>query len=124
MAVAHVFHDTLAVQNELPFLLQGQDVKPSSGLGSNASGKSTAPKAIIVGAGFSRKELDEMRLLQGCRDLPWLFPAAYKMAGTGLSVALGKDFMTSIIERSKATLKQNGLVEGKEGEVKPDVWSF
>jgi hypothetical protein len=113
-----VFHSTDAVQKELP-------VKPSSGLGSNANAsKSVAPKAIIVGAGFSRKELDEMRLYEGCKNLPWLYPAGYKMAQTGLSAMFGKDFMTSIIERSKATMKENGLVEGKEGEVKPDVWGF
>jgi hypothetical protein len=120
-----VFHSTDAVQKELPLLLKGEDVKPSSGLGSNANAsKSIAPKAIIVGAGFSRKELDEMRLYEGCKDLPWLYPAGYKMAQTGLSAVFGKDFMTSIIERSKATMKEHGLVEGKEGGVKPDVWGF
>jgi hypothetical protein len=113
------------VRDELPLLLQGQDIKPSSGLGSNAgSSKSVAPKAIIVGAGFSRTELDEMRLLQGCKDLPWLYPAGYKMAQTGLGAMFGKDFMTSIVERSKATMKENGLVEGKEEKVKPDIWGF
>lgn len=65
-----------------------------------------------------------MRLMTGCKDLPWLYPSPMKMAGTGLGALVGKDFMTSIIERSKATMKQNGLVEGKEGEVKPDVWGF
>lgn len=123
--MSHVFHSTDAVRNELPLLLQGQDIKPSSGLGSNASSsKSVAPRAVIVGAGFSRSELDEMRLFPGCKDLPWLYPAGYKMAQTGLGAMLGKDFMTSIIERSKATMKDNGLVEGKEEEVRPDVWGF
>ena len=123
--MAHVFHSPLAVQNELPFLLQGQDIKPSSGLGSNAStSKAVAPRAIIVGAWFSRHELDEMRLLEGSNDIPWLYPATSKMAQTGLGALLGKDFMTSIIERAKATMIQHGLVEGKEGEVKPGVWEF
>ena len=123
--MSHVFHSTDAVRNELPLLLQGQDIKPSSDLGSNASSsKSVAPRAVIVGAGFSRSELDEMRLLHGCKDLPWLYPAAYKMAQTGFGAIFGKDFMTSIIERSKATMKENGLVEGKEEKVKPDVWDF
>ena len=113
------------MRNELPLLLQGQDIKPSSGLGGNASNsKSVAPKAVIVGAGFSRTELDEMRLFPGCKDLPWLYPAGYKMAQTGLGAMFGKDFMTSIIERSKATMKENGLVKGKEENVKPDVWGF
>jgi len=123
--VSHVFHSTDAVRNELPLLLQGQNIKPSSGLGRNAtSDKAAAPRAIIVGAGFSRTELDEMRKFDGCKDLPWLYPAGYKMAQTGLSAMFGKDFMASIIERSKSTMKENGLVEGKEGEVKPDVWGF
>ncbi|GAB7332550.1 hypothetical protein MBLNU13_g04332t1 [Cladosporium sp. NU13] len=123
--VSHVFHSTDAVRNELPLLLQGQDIKPSSGLGSNASSsESVAPRAVVVGAGFSRSELDEMRLFPGCKDLPWLYPAGYKMAQTGLGALFGKDFMTSIIERSKATMKENDLVEGKEQKVKPDVWDF
>ena len=100
-------------------------MKPSSGLGSNASSsKSVVPRAILVGTGLSRSELDEMRLLEGCRDLPWLYPAGYKMAQTGLGAMFGKDFMTSIIERSKAAMKENGLVEDKEEKVKPDVWGF
>ena len=123
--MAHVFHTPLAVQNELPFLLKGQDIKPSSGLGSNANtSKTVAPKAVIVGAGFSRQELDEMRLLEGSKDVPWLYPATSNMAQTGLGVLIGKDFMTSIVERATGTMKKNGLVEGKEGEVKPDVWGF
>lgn len=123
--MSHVFHTPVAVQQELPFLLKGQDIKPSSNLGSNASGNNiVAPKAIIVGAGFSRQELDEMRLLEGCKDLPWLYPSPSKMAQTGLGAVFGKDFMTSIIERAKVTMMQNGLVEGNEGAVKPDVWGF
>ena len=65
-----------------------------------------------------------MRLLEGSKDIPWLYPAASKMAQTGLGALFGKDFMTSIIERAKVTMKQHGLVEGKEGEVTPDVWEF
>lgn len=65
-----------------------------------------------------------MRELEGCKDLPWLYPSPSKMAQTGLGTVFGKDFMTSIIERSKATMQQNGLVPGDEGQVKPDVWGF
>jgi len=113
------------VQNELPHLLKGQNIKPSSGLGSNANAsQAEAPRAIIVGAGFSRQELDEMRMLEGCKSIPFLYPSPSKMAQTGLGAVFGKDFMTSIIERAKATMKQNGLVEGREAEVRPDVWGF
>lgn len=109
----------------MPLLLRGEHIKPSSGLGTNANAtQSVAPKAVIVGAGFSKEELDEMRQMQGCKNLPWLYPSPLKMAGTGFSALVGKDFMASVIERSKATMKQNGLVEGKEGRVKPDVWGF
>lgn len=109
----------------MPLLLRGENVKPSSGLGTNAgASQSVAPKAVIVGAGFSKEELDEMRQMQGCEDLPWLYPSPIKSAGTGFSALVGKDFMASVVERSKATMKQNGLVEGKEGQVKPDVWGF
>lgn len=65
-----------------------------------------------------------MRLLEGSKDVPWLYPATSKMAQTGFGALFGKDFMTSIIERAKATMKQNGLVEGKEDEVRPGVWEF
>ncbi|KAM0712521.1 hypothetical protein Q7P37_011618 [Cladosporium fusiforme] len=115
--VVHVFHTPLAVQTELPPLLLGKNIKPSSNLGSNAtSNQAEAPKAIIVGAGFSRQELDVMRMLEGCETLPWLYPSPAKMAQTGLGAVFGKDFMTSIIERAKSAMVQNGLVEGREGE--------
>lgn len=65
-----------------------------------------------------------MRMLEGCKSIPFLYPSPGKMAQTGLGAVFGKDFMTSIIERAKATMKQNGLVEGREGEVRPDVWGF
>lgn len=77
-----------------------------------------------MGAGFSRTEVDEMRLFPGCKDLPWLYPAGYKMAQTGLGAMFARDFMTSIIQRAKATMKENGLVEANEERVKPDVWGF
>ena len=72
-AVVHHFQSTDAVSEELPKLLNGEQVKPQSGEGTNAeSDKTRIPKAIIVGAGFSRVELDEMREVKGATSLPWL----------------------------------------------------
>jgi hypothetical protein len=123
--VSHVFHTPQAVAAELPSLLKGQTVKPSSGLGKNAeSEKSQAPKAIVVGAGFSRSELGEMRELEGAKSVPWLYPDMTKMAGTGVRTLFGGDFMTSIVNRAKSSMQSHGLVEGKESEVKPEVWGF
>nr|OQO30552.1 hypothetical protein B0A51_01178 [Rachicladosporium sp. CCFEE 5018] len=123
--VTHVFTSVGAVSHELPALLKGQSIKPSSGLGSNChSEKSQAPRAIIVGAGFSRSELDEMRKFEGCKDIPWLYPDPTKMAGTGFRALFGGDFMTSVVNRAKSTMREHGLEEGKEDQVKPDVWGF
>lgn len=64
-----------------------------------------------------------MRALEGCGALPWLYPDASKMARTGLGVVVGKDFMTSVVERAVGVLRANGLgEEGREGE--GGVWGF
>lgn len=123
--VSHVFHHPSAVSSELPGLLRGDAVKPSSDLGTNASAdKTIAPKAVIVGAGFSRSELDQMLKLEGAGSIPWLYPSALKMAQTGASTLFGGDFMSSIVNRAKSTMREHGLVEGKEESVKPGVWDF
>lgn len=100
-------------------------IKPSSNLGTNASAdKTIAPKAIIVGAGFSRSELDQMLKLDGAKEIPWLYPSALKMAQTGASTMFGGDFMSSIVNRAKSTMREHGLVEGQEDSVRPSVWDF
>jgi len=123
--VTHVFHNPSAVSSELPGLLRGDDIKPSSNLGTNASSdRKVAPKAIIVGAGFSRSELDQMLQLEGADKLPWLYPSKLGMVQTGAGTLIGGDFMSSVVNRAKSVMKSHGLVEGREESVKPGVWDF
>jgi len=114
------------VKEELPTLLHGESLKPRSNLGTNAqASKTVAPKAIVVGAGFSRAELDDMRKCEGGDSIPWLYPEMMQsVMKTGTHVLTGGNFMDSIVSRAKETMKKNGLVEGKEDQVKPDVWGF
>ncbi|KAK5124282.1 hypothetical protein LTR85_001985 [Meristemomyces frigidus] len=119
--IVHHFESTDAVHKELPMLLRGEKIKPSSGGGSNAESDETKiPKAVVVGAGFSESELDEMRKIEGAQSLPWLYPDPLKSAASMLS---GPFLMTVIVKRAKGCLKSNGLVEGKEPEAK-GIWSF
>ena len=65
-----------------------------------------------------------MLKLEGAAEIPWLYPSALKMAQTGASTMFGGDFMSSIVNRAKSTMREHGLVEGKEGSVRPGVWDF
>lgn len=78
------------------------------------------PKAIVVGAGFSESELDEMRTIEGAQNLPWLFPDPLKSAASTLT---GPFLMKVIVSRAKGCLQSNGLVEGNTPEAK-GIWSF
>jgi hypothetical protein len=122
--VVHVWHDVATAKSELTALLNGEHVRPLSGLGSNTDATTpTTPRAIIVGAGFTRSELDEMRNILNGDSVPWLYPGVVGMASTAMAAMRG-NFMESIVNRAKSTMKKNGLVEGNEGSVKPDVWIF
>ena len=97
-------------------------MKPQSGLGTNAeSEKIQAPKAIIVGAGFSKEELEDVRGCDGGDTVPWLYPDPVKSAG---SMIRGPWLLSHIATRAKQCMQSNGLVEGKENEVRPTVWRF
>ena len=120
--VTHHFQSTSAVHQELPPLLSGSTIRPSSGVGSNAeSDEVKIPRAIVVGAGFSRSELDEMRQIEGAQDLPWLYPDPLKSAASMLS---GPFLMSVIVKRAKSCLKSNGLEDSKESTTEPGVWGF
>ncbi|KAK5135347.1 hypothetical protein LTR08_005289 [Meristemomyces frigidus] len=119
--IVHHFQSTAAAREELPPLFRGETVKPSSGVGSNVdSAESKKPRAVVVGAGFSRDELDEMRKIEGADSIPWLYPDALKSAA---SIVTGPFLMTVIVKRAKSCLQTNGVVEGKEpGDT--GVWPF
>ena len=80
-----------------------------------------APKAIIVGAGFSKVELNDIRSCEGGKSIPWLYPDPLKSAKTPF---FGPFFMSYIVRRAKNCMEHNGLVDGKLDQVKPEVWSF
>ena len=120
-SVVHHFPSADAARKELPPLFRGENVKPSSGVGSNVDSEDCkVPRAVVVGAGFSRDELDEMRTIEGADSVPWLYPDPIKSAG---SILTGPFLMTVIVKRAKSCLQTNGVAEGKEpGDM--GVWPF
>ncbi|GAB7364108.1 hypothetical protein MBLNU230_g4660t1 [Neophaeotheca triangularis] len=124
--ITHVFHTPSAVKSELPSLIANLPTKPSSGLGSNAENAiSKPPRAIIVGAGFSRAELDDMKTCAGGGSVPWLYPDTLKMAATPLHAMAEGGVIGHIADRAKTVLREKGLVEGSEGEGRGgEVWTF
>jgi hypothetical protein len=122
--VVHHFQSTESARKELPPLLRGEAFTPESDVGTDAkSDKPRIPRAIMVGAGFSESELDDMRKIEGARNVPWLYPDPLKSAASTLS---GPFLMTVIVKRVKSCLKSNGVVEGNEDNdaSKVGIWSF
>lgn len=122
--VVHHFQSISAARKELPPLLRGEAFTPESDVGTDAkSDKPRIPRAIMVGAGFSESELDDMRKIEGAMSVPWLYPDPLKSAASTLS---GPFLMTVIVKRVKACLKSNGVVEGQEknDDSKVGIWSF
>jgi len=122
-AVVHHFQSISAARKELPPLLRGEAFTPESDVGTDAqSDKPKIPRAIMVGAGFSESELDDMRKIEGAQGVPWLYPDPLKSAASTLS---GPFLMTVIVKRVKSCLKSNGVVEGQENDAsKVGIWSF
>ncbi|KAK3659464.1 hypothetical protein LTR56_001354 [Elasticomyces elasticus] len=106
LPVVHHFQSTAAAHKELPPLLQGEAFTPQSDVGTDAtSDKPRIPRAIMVGAGFSRSELAEMQEIED----------PLKSAASTLS---GPFLMTVIAKRVKSCLRSNGVVEGQETDSK------
>lgn len=114
--VVVVYHSVSAIKSELPSLLEGTNVPPRSGLGSNFEHpeSTVAPKAIVVGAGFSNSEFDEVKSIAGGEKLAWLKPDE-RMVGSYIfssrSTMLGK-----IADRAKKVLGEKGS--------EPGVWQY
>ncbi|KAK4952443.1 hypothetical protein LTR10_009249 [Elasticomyces elasticus] len=116
LPVVHHFQSTAAAHKELPPLLRGEAFTPQSDVGTDAtSDKPRIPRAVMVGAGFSRSELAEMQEIEGAQNVPWLYPDPLKSAASTLS---GPFLMTVIAKRVKSCLKSNGVVEGQETDSK------
>ncbi|KAK0345602.1 hypothetical protein LTR91_005588 [Friedmanniomyces endolithicus] len=123
--VIHHFPSTSAAHAELSPLLRGEIFTPQSSVGTDShrphTDKPRIPRAIMVGAGFSESELDEMRQIEGAESVPWLYPDPLKSAASALS---GPFLMMVIVRRVKGCLRANGVVEGQEGGAKSGVWKF
>ncbi|KAK5009946.1 hypothetical protein LTR39_004824 [Cryomyces antarcticus] len=127
--VVHVCHDTSSARREIPALLAGESIQPSSGLGSNANSdsKHRAPRAIIVGKGFSEDEVETMRGYEGADKVPWLVPDDAKMTWSRIgkvAVTAGTALPGIVADRVDACMKEHGLVPGNESDVKGGVWGF
>lgn len=59
-----------------------------------------------------------MRTIPGAKQVPWLYPDMAKIP------AQGPPNIASIAERAKTALRENGLVQGNETNVKPAEWGF
>ncbi|KAI1622774.1 hypothetical protein EDD37DRAFT_611182 [Exophiala viscosa] len=57
----HGCNNTQAVLSEVPALLKGESVVPSSGVGSNAKGQARTDPALIILGPFPPHELDEIK---------------------------------------------------------------
>ncbi|KAI9879113.1 MAG: hypothetical protein M1823_006873 [Watsoniomyces obsoletus] len=75
--IIHVVRTTDDAKSELPALLKGDSVKPSSGFGSNTDASSptsgTEVKAVIVGGGYSPDEFEAIKsAVDGTKPLPFI----------------------------------------------------
>lgn len=76
-SVIHVVQNAEAATAELPALLKGESVKPSSGFGSNVSASTptsgTEVKGVIVGGGYSPEEFEAIKkAVDGIKALPFV----------------------------------------------------
>lgn len=91
---------------------------PQSGQGSNIqSGEVKVPKAVVVGGGFSLSEVEDMRSVEGARDLVWVY--LDKITQAGFSSA---DPMGVIARQTKKAFAERGFKKGQEGDFKPSLW--
>jgi hypothetical protein len=77
LPVIHVCQNADSATSELPALLKGESIKPSSGFGSNASASTptsgTELKGIIIGGGYSPEEFEAIKkAVDGVKPLPFL----------------------------------------------------
>ncbi|KAH7381885.1 hypothetical protein BKA64DRAFT_215772 [Cadophora sp. MPI-SDFR-AT-0126] len=80
----HLIESLTTARLELPLLLstsssatssQPRPIKPASQKGSNIhrpSSQQRRPLAVIAGGGFTPKEFEELRKLEGAETVPWL----------------------------------------------------
>lgn len=131
--VIHSCHTLQDAKTEIPALLRGESIIPTSDLSTiDPSNPSTIriPKAVVIGKGFSQSEMDEIvqagdAVAKG--KVAWLLPddekfTAYMKAKAILSV--GTMLPTVIADRVKMCLDEHGIKPGKEESFEAGVWGF
>ncbi|KAK7179065.1 uncharacterized protein CC84DRAFT_1165425 [Paraphaeosphaeria sporulosa] len=113
--VIHFILTPEAGKNQIPALLKGdKNVLSDSGLGSKNYERTA--EALLLGAGYSEEEIEEMReASKEVKGVPWLRPDTEKPAPP-----LGPEYGKALVARIKETM--NGLAE--KGEMGQDavVW--
>lgn len=126
--VVHVCHSLEAGLREIPALMRGEEIKPESEMGSNATpGQHAFPKAVVVGKGFSDEEVEKLRTGEGAQSIPWLVPDDQKMTWGRIAMAAGTagTALPGIIaDRVIQCMKEHELVPGSDKKVEAGVWGF
>lgn len=105
---------------ELPAVLKGGNVKPSTGFGSNAQAAKSMPfRAIVVGGGFVLSEVEEMRTNDVLGATVMLYPSVRNISNGG-----GPPAMEDVIARVRKTFNKIGLVPGTEDDVKAGLYDY
>jgi len=126
--VVHVCHDLDSALTEIPALLRGEPVESSSDLSSN----SQAPKAVVIGKGFTEEEMD--RIIKAGKDsgsekaasVAWLLPDDEKFTyyQKAKAIASAGTLLPSVIaDRVRDCMKEHDIVPGKES-AKGGVFGF
>lgn len=107
--VIHVVRSAESATTELPALLKGESVKPSSGFGSNVDASTptsgTEVKAVIVGGGYSPEEFETIKAaVDGVKPLPFVRADTSKPRPAGAPP--GPPPPSEIRERVLATLEE------------------
>lgn len=121
--VTHVIHSVPTAREELPKILAGEATEPASGLGTDAqSPQASKPEAVVVGAGYSVEEVQELQNIRGAGTVPW-FRGNPDL--TDFSKFPGSMPPTShIAERAKAVMKSHGVDAAHSGAMPKGSWEF
>ena len=108
--VVHVCQNNESALHELPALLRGENVKPSSGVGSNLdSSAPKPPKALFVGGGWTGAAIEQMRGVDTVMtSIPYVHPGATFQAAQS-----GPPPMEKIIAGVKKVFAEQRFPEGR-----------
>lgn len=122
--ITHVCHDLDSALSELPALFRGESVQPSSDLSvaPSSESKQPIPRAVVIGKGFSEDEMKQI-VKRGQEaggtgsKTAWFLPDddKFTLAQKARAFATaGISLPTVIAERAIESLRENGVVDGRE----------